>query len=229
MSTATKASTLAAGDGRADTGRRIHVATLRAREARLPVHLGSEPVRVVVVVPTYNEAENVSDLVRSIRAALPVGGIIVVDDASPDGTADLAEALVDEIGDLHVVRRQGKSGSVPPIGTASARAMESGCDVVVQMDADFSHDPAMIPALVANVEHGADLAIGSRYVPGARTLDWPRDRQCALSLGQPVRRRGARSRRQRRHRQGFAPIPPTPCVASTMPRFRRRGTRSKSR
>jgi dolichol-phosphate mannosyltransferase len=145
--------------------------------------VGSEPVRVVVVVPTYNEAENVSDLVRSIRAALPVGGIIVVDDASPDGTADLAEALVDEVGDLRVVRRQGKSGIGSAYREGFRRAMESGCDVIVQMDADFSHDPAVIPALVANVEHGADLAIGSRYVPGARTLDWPRDRRVLSRWG----------------------------------------------
>jgi dolichol-phosphate mannosyltransferase len=134
-------------------------------------------VHVVVVVPTFNEAENIADLVRGIRAAVPFGGIVVVDDASPDGTADLAEGLVDEIGDLHVLRRPHKSGIGSAYRHGFATALDDGCDIVVQMDADFSHEPSMIPALVAVVEHGAHLAIGSRYVPGARTLDWPRNRQ----------------------------------------------------
>jgi dolichol-phosphate mannosyltransferase len=140
-------------------------------------------VRVVVIVPTYNEAENLPELVREIRGALPVGGIVVVDDDSPDGTADIAAGLADEIGDLHVIRRPGKAGIGSAYRHGFTHALESGCDIVVQMDADFSHDPAMLPALVAVVEHGADLAIGSRYVPGARTLDWPRDRKILSRWG----------------------------------------------
>jgi dolichol-phosphate mannosyltransferase len=134
-------------------------------------------VRVVAVVPTYNEAENIEEVCRGIRAALPRAGILVVDDASPDGTAKVARELAIELGDVEVLERQGKHGLGAAYRAGLRAAINSGADVCVQLDADLSHDPATLPALVANVEHGADLAIGSRYVPGGITENWPGSRR----------------------------------------------------
>jgi dolichol-phosphate mannosyltransferase len=134
-------------------------------------------VRVVAVVPTYNEAENIEEVCRGIRAALPRAGILVVDDASPDGTAKVARELAIELGDVEVLERQGKHGLGAAYRAGLRAAINSGADVCVQLDADLSHDPATLPALVANVEHGAALAIGSRYVPGGITENWPGSRR----------------------------------------------------
>ena len=95
--------------------------------------------------------------------------------------------------------RPARPASVRRTAPGSARAIERGADVCVQIDADLSHDPAVLPALVANIEHGADLAIGSRYVPGGVTENWPWRRRCAVAVGQPLRGRRARAGRQRRH------------------------------
>ena len=130
-------------------------------------------MRAVAVVPTYDEVDNLTELVGRLRAAVPTIGIVVVDDNSPDGTAALARALADEYGDLDLVERPGKLGLGSAYLTGFRRAIDGGAEVVVQLDADLSHDPAVLPALLANIEHGADLAIGSRYVPGGRTVDWP--------------------------------------------------------
>ena len=129
-------------------------------------------VRAVVVVPTYNEAENLAELLKRLREAAPAAGVLVVDDASPDGTAALARALGEELGDVEVLERVGKLGLGSAYREGFRRAIDAGADVCVQMDADLSHDPAVLPALLANVEHGADLAIGSRYVPGGLTANW---------------------------------------------------------
>jgi dolichol-phosphate mannosyltransferase len=131
----------------------------------------------VVIVPTFNEADNIEELCRSIRDHAPDAGILVVDDASPDGTADLAEKLAEELGDIQVLRRAEKSGLGGAYRAGMRLAIDDGADVCVQMDADFSHDPAMLPALVSAVQHGVDLAIGSRYVPGGITENWPRKRR----------------------------------------------------
>jgi glycosyltransferase involved in cell wall biosynthesis len=136
-------------------------------------------VRVTVVVPTYEEAENIETLVAGIRAAVPEAGVLVVDDNSPDGTADLAERLCG----VEVLRRPGKAGLGAAYRAGFRVAIDRGADVVVQMDADMSHDPATLPALVAIVEHGADVAIGSRYVPGGRTENWPWQRQALSRWG----------------------------------------------
>jgi glycosyltransferase involved in cell wall biosynthesis len=129
------------------------------------------------VVPTYNEAENLPTLCRAIRAALPEAGILVVDDGSPDGTAAIARELAAELGDLEVLERPGKGGLGGAYRAALRAAIDAGAEICVQIDADLSHDPADLPALVANVEHGADLAIGSRYVPGGLTVNWPATRR----------------------------------------------------
>ena len=137
-------------------------------------------MRSVAIVPTFNEADNIEKLCRAIRKSAPDVGILIVDDNSPDGTASIAESLIDELGDISVIRRPGKSGLGAAYRAGIRRAIDDGADICIQIDADFSHDPVMIPALVSAVEHGADLAVGSRYVPGGITENWPRKRR-ALS------------------------------------------------
>ncbi len=133
-------------------------------------------MRTTVIVPTYNEAGNIVALCEGIRAALPEANILVVDDGSPDGTAELARSLNERLERIEVLERSEKAGLGAAYRAGISRAIEQGAEICIQMDADLSHDPAVLPALVANVEHGADLAIGSRYVPGGRTVDWPWNR-----------------------------------------------------
>ncbi len=134
-------------------------------------------MQVCVVVPTFNEAANIELLLRGVFEALPYASVIVVDDASPDGTADLVEQIAPAYGDVSVLRRAVKTGLGDAYRAGLAAAVDGGADICVQMDADLSHDPVVLPALVAIVEHGADLAIGSRYVPGGLTENWPRRRR----------------------------------------------------
>ena len=140
-------------------------------------------MRSVAVVPTYNEADNVEAICRSIRKHSPATGILVVDDNSPDGTAEIASRLADELGDLRVLRRSGKHGLGAAYRAGFTAAIDDGADICIQIDADLSHDPAMLPALVSAVEHGADLALGSRYVPGGITENWPRERRMLSRWG----------------------------------------------
>ena len=140
-------------------------------------------MRVTVVVPTFNEAGNIETLVSAVRQVLPRASILVVDDGSPDGTADLADALGATLGNVEVVRRTSKDGLGAAYRFGLRHAIEQGAEICVQMDADLSHDPAALPALVAVVEHGADLAVGSRYVPGGITLNWPRRRRMVSRWG----------------------------------------------
>jgi len=134
-------------------------------------------VRATVVIPTYNEIENIERVIREVLLAAPDVQILVVDDGSPDGTADRAEALGVELGHVTVLRRAEKNGLGNAYRAGLRRAIDDGAEICVQMDADLSHDPAVLPALLSNVEHGADLCIGSRYVPGGRVVNWPRRRQ----------------------------------------------------
>jgi dolichol-phosphate mannosyltransferase len=140
-------------------------------------------VRVTVVVPTYNEAGNIERLCREVRMAVPEADMLIVDDASPDGTADLAEELGRSLGQIDVIRRSGKTGLGAAYRAGLRTAIDRGAEICVQMDADLSHDPAVLPALIANAEHGADLAIGSRYVPGGLTENWPRRRRMLSRWG----------------------------------------------
>lgn len=141
------------------------------------------PARVTVVVPTFNEADNIETLIRAVRAQLPDAKVLVVDDGSPDGTADLAAALDASLGSIEVARRTEKSGLGAAYRFGLRRAIDDGAEICVQMDADLSHDPTVLPALVSIVEHGADVAIGSRYVPGGITLDWPPRRRWVSRWG----------------------------------------------
>ena len=140
-------------------------------------NLGLLVMRVTVVVPTYNENDNIEALCRGVRAAVPGASILVVDDGSPDGTAETVERLGVELGSITVLRRDQKLGLGSAYRTGLRAAIDGGAEVCVQMDADLSHDAAVLAALIANVELGADLAIGSRYVPGGRTVDWPSGRR----------------------------------------------------
>jgi glycosyltransferase involved in cell wall biosynthesis len=140
-------------------------------------------VRATVVVPTYNEIDTIERVIREVRAAVPDVDILVVDDGSPDGTADRVDELAAEMGRIEVLRRPAKSGLGNAYRAGLRYAIDHGAEICVQMDADLSHDPSVLPALLSNVEHGADLAIGSRYVPGGRTVDWPRKRRMLSRWG----------------------------------------------
>lgn len=130
-------------------------------------------MRPLVVLPTYQEAENVEVVLRRLRRAVPHAHVLVVDDGSPDGTAELAEKVADELGSIDVLRRPGKAGLGSAYRTGFAWGIERQFEVLVEMDADLSHHPEALPGLLAVVDDGADLAIGSRYVPGGSTPDWP--------------------------------------------------------
>jgi dolichol-phosphate mannosyltransferase len=129
-------------------------------------------LRCLLVLPTYQEATNVAAVLRRVRAAVPATAVLVVDDGSPDGTAAIAEAVAGELGDIEVMRRDRKSGLGSAYRDGFRWGLERGCDVIIEMDADLSHDPADLPRLIAAVEDGADLAIGARYIPGGSIPEW---------------------------------------------------------
>jgi dolichol-phosphate mannosyltransferase len=129
-------------------------------------------VRVLVVLPTYNEAENIDRVLRRIRSALPDGTVLVVDDGSPDGTATLAEKLGAELGNIEVLRRSAKSGLGSAYRAGFAWGLQRGWEAFVEMDADLSHAPEALPSLIAPLAEGVDLVVGSRYVPGGSIPNW---------------------------------------------------------
>lgn len=150
--------------------------------------------RVTVVIPTYNERENLSH----IAAAVTHQGyrLLVVDDSSPDGTGDLADRLAAADTRMSVLHRRRKEGLGRAYAAGFDRALGEGAEIIIEMDADFSHDPTDLPRLVEAIDSGADLAIGSRYVEGGSTPDWPLGRRliskggntyARLMLGIPVR------------------------------------------
>jgi dolichol-phosphate mannosyltransferase len=126
-----------------------------------------------VVLPTYDEADNVGPITAAILLALPEAHILVVDDDSPDGTGRIADELAAHDPRIRVRHRAAKQGLGRAYLDGFAIALESGASVVVQMDADFSHDPGVLPALIAPIDEGsADLVIGSRYTEGGGVVDW---------------------------------------------------------
>ena len=153
-------------------------------------------MRVWVTVPTLDEVENLDALVSRLRAEVEGVHILVVDDNSRDGTAEKAEALGAEFGGVEVLRRPRKMGLGSAYRAGHAVGIARGYDVMVQIDADLSHDPADLPRLLAAVDRGADLALGSRYAPGGSVPNWPKhrlalsvagNRYAALCLGMDVR------------------------------------------
>lgn len=173
-----------------------------ARRAPTGLGAGARPaivspaMRAVVLVPTYDEVDNIEAMLRALRLAAPDAGIVVIDDASPDGTAEVAERVGGELGRVDVLRRAGKDGLGNAYRAGFAHALDRGDDVLVTIDADFSFDPTLVPVLLEEITAGADVVVGSRYVPGGSAPDWPLHRR-ALSrygnrytcwvLGLPVR------------------------------------------
>ena len=141
---------------------------------------------MVICLPTYNERANLEPLVRQLGDVLGGltldGRVLVVDDSSPDGTGELADRLSGELSFLSVLHRTRKEGLGPAYVAGFRWALENGADRIVQMDADFSHDPADVPELVAAAER-ADLALGSRYVESGGTQNWGRGRQAISRFG----------------------------------------------
>ncbi|MEV8319689.1 polyprenol monophosphomannose synthase [Streptomyces sp. NPDC059900] len=130
----------------------------------------------LVIIPTYNEAENIKSIVGRVRAAVPEAHVLVADDNSPDGTGKIADELVAEDENVHVLHRKGKEG----LGAAYLAGFQWGLDndygVLVEMDADGSHQPEELPRLLTALK-GADLVLGSRWVPGGRIVNWPKYRE----------------------------------------------------
>ncbi|MEZ5116724.1 MAG: polyprenol monophosphomannose synthase [Candidatus Nanopelagicales bacterium] len=137
--------------------------------------------RPLVVIPTYNERDNLATIVRRTLEAEPRVDVLVADDNSPDGTGDLADAIAAEEPRVHVMHRLGKEGLGAAYLAGFAWALEHGYDAVVEMDADGSHQPEQLPLLLAALAD-ADLVLGSRWVPGGRVENWPRTREI-LSRG----------------------------------------------
>ena len=129
-------------------------------------------MRTLIVLPTFNEADNIVEVLQKLRAVVPEASVLVVDDASPDGTADLVEEVAEQIGDISVMRRPAKSGLGSAYRDGFRRGLSVGYDVMVEMDSDLSHDPAALPLLLTAVADGAALALGSRYIPGGSIPDW---------------------------------------------------------
>jgi dolichol-phosphate mannosyltransferase len=140
------------------------------------------PLRVLVIVPTYNERENLPLIVGRVRAAVPAAHVLVADDASPDGTGQLADHLAVDDPHVHVLHRPGKAGLGAAYLDGFGWGARHGFDVLVEMDADGSHQPEQLPSLLERIEAGADVVLGSRYVSGGSVQNWPKHRE-VLSRG----------------------------------------------
>jgi dolichol-phosphate mannosyltransferase len=148
-----------------------------------------------VIIPTFNEIENLPIIAGRVRAAVPEADILVADDNSPDGTGRAADELAADDDHVHVMHRLGKEGLGAAYLAGFAWALQAGYDVVVEMDADGSHQPEQLPRLL-DALRDADVVLGSRWVPGGSTVNWPRSRQLIsqggslysrVLLGVPIR------------------------------------------
>lgn len=138
--------------------------------------------KILVIIPTYNEVENVTRITSRVRAAVPEAHILVADDNSPDGTGKVADELAAADDHLHVLHRKGKEGLGAAYLAGFRWGIEHGYDVLVEMDADGSHQPEQLPRLLTALSGGADLVLGSRWVPGGSVVNWPKHRE-VLSRG----------------------------------------------
>lgn len=139
-------------------------------------------MRVVMVIPTYNEALNLRDVIARLRVARPEVDVLVVDDASPDGTGDLADEIAASDAQVTVLHRPGKEGLGAAYLHGFRVALDGGYDVIGEMDADGSHQPEQLHRLLEALPN-ADLVIGSRWVPGGRIVNWPRSRELLSRAG----------------------------------------------
>ena len=136
---------------------------------------------VTICLPTFNERDNVE---RMLRALVPLGvDVLVIDDNSPDGTGEIADRVAAELDGVSVLHRARKEGLGPAYIEGFRRALADGADYVISMDCDFSHDPADVPRLIASAGQGADIVIGSRYVPGGGTRNWGLGRRIVSAGG----------------------------------------------
>ena len=150
------------------------------------MHPSNAPLpSTLVVIPTYDEREALPGTLRRLRTAVPDAHVLVVDDASPDGTGQWADAAAAEDPAVHVLHRSGKQGLGPAYLAGFAWGLERGYRQLVEMDADASHRPEQLPGLLEAVRRGADLAIGSRWLPGGAVHNWPLRREL-LSRGANV-------------------------------------------
>lgn len=130
-------------------------------------------MKKLIIIPTYNELENIEKIIRAVFATGDYH-ILIIDDGSPDGTATVVKSLLDEFqGRLFIIERSGKLGLGTAYLTGFRWALERGYDAICEMDADFSHDPADLPRLFGAIEEGAGVAIGSRYCNGVSVVNWP--------------------------------------------------------
>jgi dolichol-phosphate mannosyltransferase len=141
-----------------------------------------DALRTVMVVPTYNEVDNLAPLLRAVHATTPDVDVLVVDDSSPDGTGALADRLADEDGRVHVLHRPSKEGLGAAYLAGFAWALSEGYDAIGEMDADGSHQPHQLPVLRAALAE-ADLVIGSRWVDGGSIANWPLHRELLSRAG----------------------------------------------
>ncbi len=137
--------------------------------------------RVAVIIPTYNERDNIGAITARVRAAVPSAGVLVVDDNSPDGTGSTADELASADSQIQVLHRQAKAGLGAAYIAGFRWALDRGYDAMVEMDADGSHQPEELPRLLSALAD-ADLVIGSRWVPGGKVMNWPKSREI-LSRG----------------------------------------------
>ena len=151
--------------------------------------------KILVVIPTYNEVENITRIIARLRAAVPEAHVLVTDDNSPDGTGRVADELAAGDDQIHVLHRLGKEGLGAAYLAGFGWGLENGFDVLVECDADGSHQPEQLPRLLAALEH-ADLVKGSRWVEGGSVVNWPKSRELLsrggslwtrLMLGVPLR------------------------------------------
>lgn len=136
----------------------------------------------IVCLPTYNERENLERMLRAIGEAAPGVRVLVIDDNSPDGTGEIADRLAAELGYVDVLHRPEKQGLGPAYIAGFRQAIALGAELILEMDCDFSHDPAALPSLLAAAAN-AELVLGSRYVPGGSTVNWGLSRRVISSFG----------------------------------------------
>ncbi len=142
-------------------------------------------MKSIVVIPTYNELENIKAIITAVLDAVKGINILIVDDNSPDGTAAVVEEMMKTDDRIHLLKRAGKMGLGTAYCEGFAYCLEKNFDVICQMDADFSHDPNDLPRLIDELNKGYDLVIGSRYVSGVNVVNWPL-RRLILSYGASI-------------------------------------------
>ena len=140
-------------------------------------------MRVLTIIPTYNEIESLPGTLQRLRVAVPDSDVLVADDNSPDGTGAYADSIAAQDPAVHVLHRKGKEGLGAAYIAGFRWGLERGYDIIVEMDADGSHKPEQLPALLEAAEAGADLVIGSRWVPGGSVVNWPLHRKLLSRAG----------------------------------------------